>query len=88
MTIVTVTVLDKLLLDGLVVLACLPTTVSMCVMMTTAMKGNASACVFNSTLGNFVGILVTPLTILLLLGSGSGCVWCCVAHCRFAVCRL
>lgn len=64
--------IDPLMLKGLIVLSCLPTTISMSFMMSTLMGANEGAALFNSTIGNFIGIFVSPLSILLLIGEGSG----------------
>ena len=52
---------------GFIVLACIPTTITSCVVFTRAAGGNAEASLFNATLGNIIGIIVTPLLIYLLL---------------------
>jgi sodium/bile acid cotransporter 7 len=57
------------LLNGLVITASLPTTVSMCVVLTTTAGGNVSAAIFNAASGNLLGVVITPLMILVLLGS-------------------
>jgi len=57
---------EVLLLEGLVVLSCLPTTVGSSVLFTKNAYGNVAAAVFNSTLGNLLGIFVSPLLIFLL----------------------
>jgi sodium/bile acid cotransporter 7 len=61
---------DKLL-KGLLITSCLPTTVSMCVALTMSAGGNDAVAVFNAAFGNLLGIFVTPLLILLLVGSES-----------------
>eukprot|EP00469_Lotharella_globosa_P012194 CAMPEP_0167788660 /NCGR_PEP_ID=MMETSP0111_2-20121227/10172_1 /TAXON_ID=91324 /ORGANISM="Lotharella globosa, Strain CCCM811" /LENGTH=410 /DNA_ID=CAMNT_0007680579 /DNA_START=120 /DNA_END=1352 /DNA_ORIENTATION=+ len=60
------------IIDGMVVMSCLPTTISMCVILTKTGSGNEAASVFNATVSNFLGIFLTPALLLLLLGqSGS-----------------
>jgi sodium/bile acid cotransporter 7 len=54
--------------DGLIVLACVPTTVTSCVVYTRLAGGNEAAALFNATLGNLLGIVVTPQLLLMLLG--------------------
>ena len=65
------TSLDDKLLKGLLISACLPTTVSMCVVLTKTAGGNDAAAIFNAAFGNLLGIFVTPLSILVLVGSES-----------------
>ena len=52
---------------GFVVLACIPTTISSCVVFTNNAGGNRECALFNATLGNLLGIVLTPLLIFLLL---------------------
>ena len=65
------TPLDDKLLKGLLISSCLPTTVSMCVVLTKTAGGNDAAAIFNAAFGNLLGIFVTPLLILLLVGDES-----------------
>ena len=65
------TTLDEKLLKGLLISSCLPTTVSMCVVLTKTAGGNDAAAIFNAAFGNLLGIFVTPLSILLLVGDES-----------------
>jgi sodium/bile acid cotransporter 7 len=60
-------VLPDFLDVGILALACLPTTVSSCVVFTQAAGGNAAGAVFSSTLANVLGVLVSPLLLSLLL---------------------
>ena len=48
---------------GFLVLAALPTTITGCVVLTTAAKGNVSGAVVNACLGNLLGVFITPLWI-------------------------
>lgn len=57
------------LLDGLVVTACLPTTVNMCVILTQSAGGNVAAALTNAVLGNVLGVFLTPLLLSLALGT-------------------
>jgi sodium/bile acid cotransporter 7 len=52
---------------GILALACLPTTVSSCVVFTQAAGGNAAGAMFSSTLANSLGVLVSPLLLSFLL---------------------
>src|SRR5579859_1679909 len=56
------------ILEGFAVLGCLPTTVTSGVAFTRASGGDEAAAVFNATLGNLLGIVVTPFLILLVTG--------------------
>ncbi|KAI8479797.1 hypothetical protein Bbelb_424560 [Branchiostoma belcheri] len=59
------------LLKGLMVVGCMPPPVSSAVILTKAVGGNEAAAIFNSALGSFLGIFVTPVLLLLFLGSPS-----------------
>jgi sodium/bile acid cotransporter 7 len=53
-------------MDGVLVTACLPTTVNMCIVLTQTAGGNSAAALFNAVLGNMVGgLLVTPALLYL-----------------------
>lgn len=60
--------IDKWILKGLVTVACMPPPVSSAVILTKASQGNETAAIFNSVLGSFFGIVVTPLLLLFNLG--------------------
>ncbi|MBA2481532.1 MAG: bile acid:sodium symporter [Planctomycetes bacterium] len=53
---------------GLLLLACLPTTISTCVVQTRVAGGDEAVALVNSTVGNLIGIVVTPLLVLALTG--------------------
>ncbi|XP_032812255.1 sodium/bile acid cotransporter 7 [Petromyzon marinus] len=63
--------LNPWLLQGLQVVACMPPPVSSAVILTKAVGGNEAAAIFNSAFGSFLGIVVTPLLLLMFLGSSS-----------------
>ena len=44
------------LIEGYCMLGCLPMTINMCYVLTSSGKGNASAALFNATLGNIIGV--------------------------------
>ncbi|XP_039246996.1 sodium/bile acid cotransporter 7 isoform X2 [Pipra filicauda] len=50
---------------------CMPPPVSSAVILTKAVGGNEAAAIFNSAFGSFLGIVITPLLLLLFLGSSS-----------------
>ncbi|CAG9767708.1 unnamed protein product [Ceutorhynchus assimilis] len=56
-------------LKGIVTVACMPPPVSSAVILTRAAQGNETAAIFNSVIGSFLGIIITPLSLLLNLGS-------------------
>jgi sodium/bile acid cotransporter 7 len=56
------------LLDGFVVTACLPTTVNMCVLLTQSAGGNVALALTNAVMSNTLGVVLTPLLLISLLG--------------------
>lgn len=66
-----VTSINEWLLKGLQTVGCMPPPVSSAVILTKAVGGNEAAAIFNSAFGSFLGIAVTPLLLLLFLGSSS-----------------
>ncbi|XP_035207685.1 sodium/bile acid cotransporter 7-like [Stegodyphus dumicola] len=59
------------LLVGFVIVSCMPPPVSSAVLLTKTAGGNEAAAVFNSALGSFLGIFITP-ALLYVFFSGSG----------------
>lgn len=59
---------DTWIIKGLITVACMPPPVSSAVILTKAAQGNETAAIFNSVLGSFLGIIVTPLLLLFNLG--------------------
>ncbi|GBF95680.1 sodium bile acid cotransporter [Raphidocelis subcapitata] len=55
------------LTEGLIVMACMPTTVSTNVVFTAKANGNEAAALVNAVLGNVLGVFVTPLWMSLFL---------------------
>ena len=53
---------------GLIILGCLPTTISSCVVITGLAGGDQGIALVNSVLGNLLGLIITPLLITLLIG--------------------
>ncbi|PIK37145.1 putative sodium/bile acid cotransporter 7-B isoform X2 [Apostichopus japonicus] len=49
----------------------MPPPVSSAVILTKAVGGNEAAAIFNSAFGSFLGIIVTPVLLLMFLGSSS-----------------
>jgi sodium/bile acid cotransporter 7 len=58
---------DPGLAAGILALACLPTTISSCIVFTQSAGGNVVGTMFNASLSNIVGIFLSPLLISLLL---------------------
>lgn len=65
------TSMNALLVEGMLIFSCLPTTVSMCVVLTSSANGNNAAAVFNAAFGNCLGIFATPALVLLYVGNKS-----------------
>ncbi|XP_041455624.1 sodium/bile acid cotransporter 7-B-like isoform X2 [Lytechinus variegatus] len=63
--------IDSWLLKGLQVVGCMPPPVSSAVILTKAVGGNEAAAIFNSAFGSFLGIIVTPILLLIFMGSSS-----------------
>lgn len=61
--------LPKALLEGILILTCLPTTVNMCVLLTGAAGGNVAAALANAVMGNMMGIFVTPALLMYFFGT-------------------
>jgi len=59
---------ESSLLEGMLLLSALPTTINMCVALTRSSDGNESLSIFNAVLGNLIGVFVTPALLLLLVG--------------------
>lgn len=58
--------------DGLLVLSCLPTTINICVAQTLAAGGDMGTAIFNAIFANVIGVFLTPILTVSLLGSGQG----------------
>nr|XP_022908426.1 sodium/bile acid cotransporter 7-B-like [Onthophagus taurus] len=59
---------DDWILKGLITVGCMPPPVSSAVILTRAAQGNEAAAIFNSVLGSFLGVVITPFILLLVLG--------------------
>lgn len=64
--------LEPALRLGLLVLGALPTTVTSCVALTAAARGNQGGALVNACIGNLLGVVVTPLWLMLMAGSAGG----------------
>jgi sodium/bile acid cotransporter 7 len=58
--------------DGLLVLSCLPPTINICVAQTLASGGDMATAIFNAIFGNVMGVFLTPILSIWLLGGGKG----------------
>lgn len=65
-------VMDGRLIVGIYALACLPTTISSCIVFTQIAGGNVVATMFNAAFANIVGILLSPILLSLLIQSTGG----------------
>lgn len=57
------------LLDGLLIMMSLPTTVNMCVILTSTAGGNVASALCNAVLSNLAGIFLTPALLFHFFGS-------------------
>lgn len=64
-------VLDRFLLEGLIIMASLPTTVSSCNVLTQIAGGNEAIAVVNSVISNTIGVGLSPALILLYMGTDA-----------------
>ena len=64
-------ILSEDLSTGMVVAASLPMTVNMVIVLTKSSGGNEACALLNASLGNLLGVFVTPALILLFLGKDS-----------------
>ncbi|KAJ1454074.1 putative sodium bile acid cotransporter [Pelagophyceae sp. CCMP2097] len=60
------------LLQGIKAMSCMPPPVSSAVILTKAAGGNEAAAIFNSAFGSLLGIIVTPIELLLVIESKTG----------------
>ena len=58
--------IDPLLLQGILVMAVMPATVSTCIVYTQLAKGNVALSIIDSAFGNFIGIFISPLYLILI----------------------
>ena len=57
------------LVDGFLIMTCLPTTVNMCIMLTSAGGGNVATSICNAVISNMAGIFITPALLLRFFGT-------------------
>jgi len=56
---------------GILALACLPATISSCILFTQLSGGNAVGAMFNAAVANIAGVFLSPLLLSLLLGQAG-----------------
>jgi sodium/bile acid cotransporter 7 len=65
-------ILPPELATGMIICSCLPMAVNATIVLTGAANGSEAAAIFHSTLGNIVGIFLSPLLIRMYLPGASG----------------
>ena len=55
------TLLPKALLEGILILTCLPTTINMCILLTSASGGSVATALCNTVISNMAGIFLHRL---------------------------
>ena len=65
----TANIIPPALVDGLFIMTCLPTTINMCIMLTSAGGGNVATSICNAVLSNMAGIFLTPALLLHFFGT-------------------
>jgi len=63
--------LNQYLLEGIIVMACVPTTISSCNVLTQSAGGNEAVAIINSVLGNALGVFISPALIMLFVGKAA-----------------
>ena len=58
--------------DGLLALSVLPCTINICVAQTLAAGGNMGTAIFNAIFANVLGVFLTPLLAVWIMGTGKG----------------
>jgi sodium/bile acid cotransporter 7 len=58
--------------DGLLALSVLPCTINICVAQTLAAGGNMGTAIFNAIFANVMGVFLTPLLAVWIMGTGKG----------------
>ena len=64
--------IDGDLVIGFYALACLPTTISSCIVFTQSGEGNVVGAMFNAAFANVIGVLLSPIILSILLRSVGG----------------
>jgi sodium/bile acid cotransporter 7 len=61
------TTMDSSLVMGMIICSCLPLPTNMALILTASSKGDEALAIINSTIGNLLGVFVSPLLVLLYL---------------------
>jgi len=64
-------ILIQALADGMVICSALPMAINIVIVLTASAKGDEAAAIFNATFGNIIGIFLSPVLILLYLGTSG-----------------
>lgn len=64
-----INIIGNNLADGMLICSCLPMTINMVYVLTSASNGDEAAAVFNAAAGNMIGIFLSPILILLYVGA-------------------
>lgn len=64
-------ILNQALADGMVICSALPMAINIVIVLTASAKGDEAAAIFNATFGNIIGIFLSPVLILLYLGTSG-----------------
>lgn len=59
------------LTNGMIICSCLPMTVNMVCVLTSLSHGDEAAAIFNAATGNMLGVIISPLLILLYIGESA-----------------
>ncbi len=60
------------IIAGIYALACLPCTISSCIIFTQSSGGNAVVTMFNAALANIIGVILSPLLLSLMIKNSTG----------------
>merc|ERR1719204_892161 len=61
-------VIDDAVITGFLIVSCMPPAVSSAVVCTKAVGGNGGIAICANSIGSFIGLLITPVTLLLVTG--------------------
>lgn len=62
---------EQSLVIGMIICSCLPMPINMALILTVSSKGDEATAIINSTLGNLLGVVISPLLVLLYIGHSS-----------------
>jgi len=63
--------MEQSLVMGMIICSCLPMPINMALTLTVSSKGDEATAIINSTLGNLLGVFISPLLVLLYLGHST-----------------